>query len=106
MKKVYVSTDSILVAQLRAMLETNHIDCMVRNDFLTGAAGELPVMECWPELWVIEDFQVDKAQTLINTLVHAHPGGSSWICPNCAESLEAAFSQCWHCGHERVGGAD
>jgi hypothetical protein len=102
MRKVYESTDPIQVAQLRALLEANHITCMVRNDFLMGAAGELPVLECWPELWVIENFQFDKARALVDAFAQTQRNGTPWTCPDCTEHIEPAFSQCWNCGHERV----
>ena len=102
MKKIYGSHDPILVAQLRQMLEANHIACITRNDFLMGAAGELPPTECWPELWVLEDAQQGRAQELVTAYLDAgdaSPG--SWTCARCGEQVEAPFSQCWRCGHER-----
>ncbi len=102
MKKVYGSHDPILVAQLRQMLEANHIACVTRNDFLMGAAGELPPTECWPEIWVLEEFQLDKARTLVDAFLQAvDPRARPWTCESCGERVEAPFSQCWRCGHER-----
>ena len=102
LKKVYGSHDPFLVAQLRHMLEANHIACITRNDFLMGAAGELPPTECWPELWVLEDFQQDKARSLVDAFLAAgNPGHEPWVCAGCGEQVDAAFSQCWRCGHER-----
>ena len=101
MKRVYGSHDPIQIAQLRSLLEASHIACITRNDFLMGAAGELPVMACWPELWVIENFQHEQARALIDAFLHNADASSPWICPQCAEPGGAPFSQCWRCGHER-----
>ena len=101
MKKVYGSHDPILVAQLRHVLEANHIACVMRNDFLMGAAGELPPTECWPELWVMEDFQQARARELIEAFLAAEDSGGLWVCDRCQETVDAAFSECWHCGQER-----
>lgn len=105
MKKVYGSHDSILVAQVRQMLEANHIACITRNDFLAGAAGELPPTECWPEVWVLENFQEPKARALVDAFVDADPltapGAAPWTCSACGERIEAPFTQCWQCGVER-----
>ena len=102
MKKVYDSYNALLVGQLREVLAANHVDCLVRNDYLSGAAGELPPTECWPELWVLHDFQVDKAKQLVAAFLDAGDGGRGpWTCAGCGESMEAAFSQCWQCGYER-----
>ena len=101
MKKVYGSHDPIQIAQLRSLLEASHIACITRNDFLQGGAGELPVMECWPELWVIENFQHEQAQALVDAFLHTASPGSPWICAQCDEAIDAPFSQCWRCGYER-----
>jgi hypothetical protein len=102
MKKVYGSHDPILVAQLRQMLEANHIACITRNDFLSGAAGELPPTECWPELWVLENFQEAKARDLVDAFLNAAPPPPlGWTCGDCGERVDAPFTQCWQCGFER-----
>ena len=101
MKKVYSSDDAILVAQLRQMLEANHIACVTRNDFLSGAAGELPPTECWPELWVVENFQVDKAEALVEAFVRSAAPTEAWTCGGCGEQVDGPFTQCWACGFER-----
>ena len=47
------------------MLETAGIACEIRNDRLAGALGEIPFVECWPELWVVDNIYVLKAQELL-----------------------------------------
>ena len=106
MKKVYSSHDPILVAQIRQMLEANHIACITRNDFLAGAAGELPPTECWPEIWVLENFQDTKARDLVDAFIDADPTRQHeslppWVCSGCGERVDAPFTQCWRCGFER-----
>lgn len=102
MKKVYTSDDPLLVAQLRQLLEDNHIACLVRNEFLMGAAGELPLNECWPEIWAVHDAQLDRARELVEAyLSAADDSAGPWTCGGCGEPIEAVFSQCWNCGVER-----
>jgi len=102
MKHVYGSHDSILTGQLKILLESNHIPCMLRNDFLSGAAGELPPTECWPELWVIENELAEQARKLIDAFLNFPLGAQQvWSCPGCNETLEAQFSECWQCGRQR-----
>ncbi len=101
MKKVYSSHDPMLVAQLRGVLEDNHIACVMRNEFLMGAAGELPPMECWPEIWVLEDFQYERARALVEGFLEASDGPREpWTCGRCGEAVDPPFSQCWRCGFE------
>lgn len=102
MKRVYSSDNPLIVAHLKQVLEANHIPCLMRNEYLLGAAGELPPIECWPELWIMEDFQEEKARALVQATLAPDPGAAdSWHCPRCGEPLEGQFTACWHCGAER-----
>ncbi|MDX1512358.1 MAG: DUF2007 domain-containing protein [Gammaproteobacteria bacterium] len=106
MKRIYSSDNPLIVAHLRQVLEANHIACLTRNEFLLGGAGELPPTECWPELWVLEDFQEPRARELVEaTLTPGSDCGAGWMCPACGETLEGQFTACWHCGAERPPGA-
>ena len=98
MKRLYSSDDRALVGHLRALLEAEGIACVVRNEYLGGAAGELPPHECAPELWVVD--ATDWARAL--ALVDAETGPvdtTPWTCPGCGEVVEGQFGSCWHCGH-------
>lgn len=99
MKKVYSSDNNFVVSSLRDLLEANHIRCLIKNEYLQGGVGELPVMECWPELWIFEDFQYDKAKTLIAGMLDAEHS-ESWHC-GCGEHIEGQFGECWNCGESR-----
>ena len=102
MKKVYSSDSYFLVGHLRQMLESQHIKCIAKNEFLQGGAGELPPTECWPELWIAEDFQYDKAKELVEGfLASSAEIGAEWRCPECGEHLDGQFTACWHCGADR-----
>jgi len=105
MKKVYSSDSYFLVGHLRQLLENHHIQCIAKNEFLLGGAGDLPPTACWPELWIAEDFQYDKAKELIaGFLVVSAESDREWCCPDCGERLEAQFTVCWSCGAERQSG--
>ncbi len=107
MKRVYSSDNPLIVGHLKQVLEANHIACVTRNEYLLGGAGELPPIECWPELWVIEDFQLQKARALVeSTLAMGLDPTLGWSCPACGESLEGQFTSCWACGAERPPGVD
>ena len=105
MKKVYSSDNYFLVGHLRQLLESHHIKCIAKNEYLLGGAGELPPTECWPELWVAEDFQYQKAKELIDGFLESAKEGDAWQCAACGERSEPQFSACWHCGAERPPGS-
>ena len=62
MRKVYTSHNSAIIGHVRQVLENHAIRSIVRNDFLLGGAGELPVNETWPEIWVVDDRDFDRAR--------------------------------------------
>lgn len=101
MKRVYSSDNYLLVGHLRKVLEDNHIRCVIKNEHLIGGAGELPPIDCWPELWVAEDFQLGKARELVDALLCMTEDPVGWNCPGCGEEIEGQFSQCWNCGNDR-----
>ena len=52
MKRVYRAASLLQVAHARNVLITSGVRCELRNVFLSGAMGELPMMETWPQLYV------------------------------------------------------
>ena len=102
MRKVYTSDNGAIIGHLRQVLENHTIPCIVRNDFLLGGAGELPVNETWPEIWVIDDGDFDRAHALVDAIVAtAHASQPPWHCASCGEQMEGQFTDCWRCGASR-----
>ncbi len=101
MKRVHTSQDALLLNHLRNLLETDGIHCLVKNEFLMGGAGDIPVLDTWPELWV-EDSDYARAVAIIDTaLKQPLPAFSTWSCPGCGERIEGQFDTCWRCGAAR-----
>lgn len=99
MRKVFGSDDPILAGHILSLLEAHGIECHARNMNLGGGLGELPVTECWPEIWVNHDADSRRAHDLIAASRTAAAGGV-WEC-RCREKMEAQFEFCWSCGAER-----
>jgi hypothetical protein len=97
MRKVHTAESTIEAAHLRNVLEADGIACFVRNDRLAGVIGEIPFIECWPELWVAESGQELRARGLIEQALRPRPVGDPWVCPGCGEHMDAQFSECWRC---------
>ena len=93
------STD---VATLKLLLEEQNIQCLIRNEHLSMAEGEIPLQECLPELWVLNDADYPRAYELVetwrNSPVVTH---SQWLCADCGETIEGQFTSCWKCGAQR-----
>ncbi len=101
MKKVYTSSDNILIGFLKGILEDQNIHILVKNEMLLGAVGEIPPIEVWPEIWVMEDRDETIAKTLIEQAVSPVKWQREWQCPSCGEWIESQFSECWKCNSSR-----
>jgi Putative prokaryotic signal transducing protein len=95
-KRIYRAATLLQVAHARNLLIAAGIPCEIRNQYLAGAAGELPMLETWPQLYVDD---IDEARAL-GVLARAErpPAGSPWTCAQCGERLEPQFTSCWRCG--------
>jgi hypothetical protein len=98
MKRVTKSWTLAEIGYFREVLESNGIPCLIKNEQLTGALGEVPFLECLPELWVLRDSDLHAANRLIAELEKPVVGGSRWRCRYCNEDNEAEFGVCWNCG--------
>jgi len=101
MEKIYTSHDLVLVGHLQSVLADAGINCWIRNQSLAGAIGELPPTAVWPELWLHDAADYQRAMTLIKPIVAPSPvRNTPWRC-DCGEQLEGQFELCWRCGKPR-----
>jgi hypothetical protein len=96
MKRVFRAASLLQVAHARNLLISAGIDSELRNQYLAGALGDLPMLETWPQLWVEDSLEAAALRALASA--SATPQGSPWTCPQCGEELEAQFTSCWRCG--------
>ncbi|NIQ94445.1 MAG: DUF2007 domain-containing protein [Desulfuromonadales bacterium] len=105
MKKLYTFSiwERAQAWMLKEILAKEGIDCVLRNEQLSTAMGEIPFVECYPELWVIDDEVYPRARLLVEGLLSTsgQDAAEAWICRHCGERLEGHFGACWLCGHER-----
>lgn len=89
-------------AMLKQLLADEGVQCLLRNEQLLSASGEIPIMECSPELWVIDDEVYPRARLLIDGWLNQDLSeGPPWLCPDCGEQCESQFGACWSCGRLR-----
>jgi Putative prokaryotic signal transducing protein len=96
LKRVFRAASLIQVAHARNLLLTAGIQSELRNQYLAGALGDLPMLETWPQLYVDDDDEQPALRALAR--IDSAPTGAPWICPGCGESLEPQFTSCWRCG--------
>ncbi len=96
MKRVFRAASLLQVAHARNVLLAAGIQSELRNQYLAGALGDLPVLETWPQLFVDDDDEQAALRALSRASVA--PPGSAWVCEQCGEALEPQFTSCWRCG--------
>jgi hypothetical protein len=99
MKAVYSSPHLFWVAYYQDILQSNGIECFIKNEYLSGGAGELPPNECWPRLYV-EDVDFHRAEQIVQAELQKKAAADtpSWTCARCGEENEGQFALCWKCG--------
>lgn len=97
MKKLTSAESLVTIAHYKNLLASEGIPSEIRNQHLGGIMGEMPVFETWPQLWVINDLDFDRATQLIDS-VDAESPGPPWRCDKCGEQNEGQFAACWNCG--------
>ena len=122
MKRIATSESLAEIGHLRNMLEQAGIRCAIRNEQLSGALGEIPFLECLPELWLVDEHRLVEAETIIaaarraapttgpwqcahcqgpvGAARRAAPTTGPWQCAHCGETNEGQFAACWQCGRE------
>jgi hypothetical protein len=97
-KKVATASTVLMINHYRNILVAEGIPCQIRNDQLNQILGEMPFTEVWPELWVENDLDFDRAKQLLDEAIIQESPERSWRCKKCGEENEGQFAACWNCG--------
>ena len=98
MKKLTSSESIITINHYKNLLESEGIPSCIKNEHLGSIIGEMPFVEVWPQLWVINDLDFDRAKQLLDAAISDESPQASWQCRQCGEENEGQFSACWNCG--------
>jgi len=102
MKKIFVSQNLFEVEMRKERLEEACIRCTIKNHRSSGLAGEIPFTEVFPELWVLQDAEYDRARQLLEEETELLSSNQdTWMCAGCGERHESQFGTCWNCGQEK-----
>lgn len=101
MKTVYSAPNTTLVSHFKNILEGHGIECWIINEFLAGAAGQLPPIECWPQLCVDDDKFSEASRVIEEVFSSETDATKAWKCESCNEEIEGQFTECWNCGKSR-----
>lgn len=99
--KLVARADNLVTGTIWAeSLRAAGVRCELRNTTLGGAIGEIPFLECAPQLWIERDADEPRALEILAELQRPR-GGPPWRCDACGEDSEPQFGACWRCGAAR-----
>jgi hypothetical protein len=97
MKRLLQAPNLALATLWADMLGSAGITASVQRAYASSIAGEIPPDQALPEVWILDDDQIDAARALLPAL--REPAWRRWACPGCQELIDGPFAQCWNCGH-------
>jgi hypothetical protein len=101
MQPLFSSLNLLEVHHLKNLLEAEGIRCHIKNELLSRLAGEIPFTECAPQLWLLNERDIERARQVVADFGRGALAKPPWQCLDCGEALEGQFSACWHCGAPR-----
>lgn len=101
MKVIYTNESSFLVNNIKNLVEAEKIQVFIKNEYAQGAVGEISVFDSWPELWIVNDSDFERAVDIVESSRKSN-NKAQWTCTHCNEDNDASFEICWKCQHEEV----
>ncbi|MDM7859502.1 DUF2007 domain-containing protein [Alteromonas sp. ASW11-36] len=101
---IYSDFERFRVYQIKQLLDDHGIPCYVKNEFASGAVGELAPQDVQPEIWLQDAQWQVKAKRVIDDYIaqnQASQNAQDWRCNNCQEENEGSFVICWNCQTSR-----
>lgn len=99
MKRVYSSQTRSTADYVKKILEEQGIRCTVPGEYLGVAIGEIPPIESWPGVWILDNSDEERALQIISELEQDEAQNTgTWKCPQCGEQSDEQFGACWNCG--------
>jgi hypothetical protein len=98
LKKLYTATSLPDAHLMRNLLEQAGISAHVFNENAQGGVGHLPVMEAYPQVWVVNDQDADRAREVVRAFEQMPAVSSTIRCTKCSEENPTTFQICWNCG--------
>ena len=101
MKKLYTAGDIIEAQLLNSLLKVQGISSLLKNEGLQSGVGELPFVEMWPEVWIMEQKDWFSATCVLETFKPLDTL-EDWMCARCSLTNPGTFETCWSCRAHRI----
>ena len=96
MRKLYIANDIIEAHLFDSILKNQGLSSRIKNEALQTGVGELPFVETWPEVWIQNLKDWDRALELLADFKQVNTK-EDWLCSNCNEANPGTFQTCWLC---------
>lgn len=100
MERVYSAENPLLAQHIKNLLLNDNIECLVKNENMQSLAGEVPPISAWPEVWIINSEDKERAEAIITNSENSSDG-EAWRCSRCDENNESNFQVCWKCSSSK-----
>jgi hypothetical protein len=100
MKLVYSNENNFIVNNVKNLIEVQGIKTFLKNEFAQGAVGEVSAFDVWPEIWIVDDADFERAQLIVKS--SQGNDNVDWVCQSCSETNASSFELCWNCQHENT----
>lgn len=97
MIRVFQAADLPQAHLLVGLLRHAGIEAQVLNEHARGGLGDIPFGETYPEVWIAQPRDLERAKQLIGEFeLRREPGRI--FCRACGEENPDNFELCWKCG--------
>lgn len=98
MKKLYSAASLPDAHLIRNLLDQAGIEAHVFNENAQGGVGQLPVMDAYPQVWIVDERDLSRARGIVEAFEHMPSIRSNLRCRQCSEDNPSTFQLCWNCG--------
>ena len=98
MRRLYKAASLPDAHLMAGLLEREGVETRVFNENAQSIMGEIPFTHAFPEVWIMDDTQLDKARGLVKNIENARPTTEQVACLRCHEQNPGNFELCWQCG--------
>lgn len=98
MFKIYSAGNIQDAYLLQGLLNEAGIETRILNEYAQGGVGEIPFTQTYPEIWLINESDSEKAKEIIKQFDAKQVSNCDVFCARCHEPNPDTFETCWHCG--------
>ena len=98
MKKIYSAANLMEAHIILDLLNHAGINARLFNENAQGAVGEIPFTHAYPDIWVINDADVERGKLVVTRYESSPVDTGIVFCNSCGEENPRNFQLCWHCG--------